>query len=324
MLVSLTAASIFPFRLFLLTYAVLGPIHYLTEIHWLRERNYFVTNKKWIWLYSIVTVLISIPVILFLPFLSDFKTLPFIAFFMEKMRFHSDTILLTIFLFSIGLVQFKKIKHLLAFLILSVIISKLITKYLLFSTFAVNLFLPTIIHVYLFTMIFMMAGVIRSKSKVGLTSIIILIIIPIIIYLFPLNPFFYLNLEGAEVMSTVRNFRFISFLGKYFDIMKDGQFVPLTVGAVKLQIFIAFSYTYHYLNWFSKTSLIGWHKNLSKPKMAIIIIIWLALVALSFYDYEIGYLVLYGLALLHIVFEFPLNISSIKEVFGHVTRANRK
>ena len=36
MLASLLVAFIVPFRLFFLVYAVLGPIHYLTEINWLR------------------------------------------------------------------------------------------------------------------------------------------------------------------------------------------------------------------------------------------------------------------------------------------------
>ena len=198
------------------------------------------------------------------------------------------------------------------------VLSKLIPTYVLFSYMMVGVFLPTLVHVYLFTMVFMIAGTIRSKSKLGMISIAILIVCPAIIYFFPIDPTNYLGTQTVEVMSTVRNFQFITYIGDKFDLMQNAQFIPLTAGAVKLQIFIAFSYTYHYLNWFSKTSLIGWHKTISKPKLALIVLLWASLVGLSVYDYEIGYLVLYGFAMLHIIFEFPLNIASFRDVGAYL------
>lgn len=42
MLLSCAAAYVVPFELFLFSYAVLGPLHYLTEISWLNDRGYFV------------------------------------------------------------------------------------------------------------------------------------------------------------------------------------------------------------------------------------------------------------------------------------------
>src|SRR5438552_16744405 len=46
MIVSCLLSYIFPFELFLSSYAVLGPLHYLTEISWLHERNYFTESQK--------------------------------------------------------------------------------------------------------------------------------------------------------------------------------------------------------------------------------------------------------------------------------------
>src|SRR5947209_13065510 len=46
MLLSAAAAYIIPFELFLFAYAVLGPLHYLTEISWLHDRKYFVEAKR--------------------------------------------------------------------------------------------------------------------------------------------------------------------------------------------------------------------------------------------------------------------------------------
>src|SRR5574337_913623 len=46
MLISCLVAFYVPFELFLFSYAVLGPAHYLTEISWLHERNYFTKGKR--------------------------------------------------------------------------------------------------------------------------------------------------------------------------------------------------------------------------------------------------------------------------------------
>ena len=41
MVVSCVVAYLYPFELFLFSYAVLGPLHYFTEISWLHQRGYF-------------------------------------------------------------------------------------------------------------------------------------------------------------------------------------------------------------------------------------------------------------------------------------------
>src|SRR5258707_10940721 len=46
MIVSCVLAFISPFELFLFAYAVLGPLHYLTEISWLHDRKYFIEAKR--------------------------------------------------------------------------------------------------------------------------------------------------------------------------------------------------------------------------------------------------------------------------------------
>src|ERR1700750_2694511 len=45
MIVSFFCALIRPFETFLFVYAFLGPLHYLTEISWLHDRNYFTKGK---------------------------------------------------------------------------------------------------------------------------------------------------------------------------------------------------------------------------------------------------------------------------------------
>ena len=45
-IISLIVAIKLPFELFLFSYAILGPLHYLTEIHWLHDKKYFVSTNK--------------------------------------------------------------------------------------------------------------------------------------------------------------------------------------------------------------------------------------------------------------------------------------
>src|SRR6476620_5858617 len=46
MVLSLVMAAVVPFELFLISYAILGPLHYLTEISWLHDRKYFTKGNN--------------------------------------------------------------------------------------------------------------------------------------------------------------------------------------------------------------------------------------------------------------------------------------
>jgi hypothetical protein len=76
--------------------------------------------------------------------------------------------------------------------------------------------------------------------------------------------------------------------------------------AVPVMRLVAFAYTYHYLNWFSKTSIIGWH-HVTKRRAAVIVGAWLLAVGVYAFDYATGLSVLYVLSVLHVLLEFPLN-----------------
>ena len=78
-----------------------------------------------------------------------------------------------------------------------------------------------------------------------------------------------------------------------------------SVGVALLR-FIAFAYTYHYLNWFSKTSIIKWHQ-VDRRKLAGALVIWLASLGLYASSYELGARWLFLLSFAHVLLEFPLN-----------------
>ena len=82
---------------------------------------------------------------------------------------------------------------------------------------------------------------------------------------------------------------------------------------------VAFSYTYHFLNWFSKTSIIKWHL-IPKKSLAIVFLLWVVSLALYAYDFSIGLQVLYFLSLLHVVLEFPLDHRTFIGI-GHELRS---
>src|ERR1700731_2179386 len=46
MLAALAITYVVPFELLLLSYVVLGPAHYFTEISWLHDRKYFLPNRN--------------------------------------------------------------------------------------------------------------------------------------------------------------------------------------------------------------------------------------------------------------------------------------
>lgn len=316
MLLSLVVAFYLPFQLFLFSYAVLGPLHYLTEIRWLNSKHFFVADKRWIMVLLIAGVIIVIPSILRLPALSQVYHLPLVKRIVNFMSSYFASILLGCFLFSAVLILAKRASNYFLWLMLGIVASIFTLKFIPFAYIVFGVFLPTIIHVYLFTILFMVYGTLSAKTVWGIVSIVALIVCPIIITLWPINT---ANYELNNVTKTIffeSGFnRLATYLGKIF-IPTDAilKLPDLSVIGIKVQIFIAFCYTYHYLNWFSKTSIIGWGKQMKPLHLLAIGIIWLLAVWLYWYNYILGFKVLAFLSMLHVLLEFPLNIISIKAI----------
>lgn len=313
-IVSLIIAVMLPFELFLFSYAILGPLHYLTEINWLKDKKYFVQkNSKWIRVFLLFAILVSIyPVYKIIDFSIDNSFMQGVTFALKNTSF----LLLSGFLFAIGLIFFKKISHLIIMLAVSILLSILLYYFLPTEAFFVGLFLPTIIHVYFFTGLFMLYGASKSSSKVGYGGAVLLLLVPFIIAFININPSdFSVSQETSNIYSSSGMIMVTAAITKLFGGLRDGQFIALSPIAIKAQIFIAFAYTYHYLNWFSKTSIIGWKNALTTRKTVYIALIWAAAVSLYLYDFYTGLIALYFLSILHVFFEFPLNAITIKELF---------
>ncbi|MFL9833488.1 hypothetical protein [Chryseobacterium terrae] len=305
LILSVLIACVLPFETFLFSYAVLGPLHYLTELHWLNKKDFFLPKRKYIFLFITLSVFITVFILIssfniFVTYRAGISGLLLFFFFLfcAYLLYVSRSMLLKIFLlFLIGFTVFLFFAKSGVFVLLGV-------------------FLPTILHVYIFTGLFMLMGYFKSPNNLSLINIVLLFIIPFAIYFIPLENFIFQSKFGAEKIYTSTNFKNINdwfvFLLK---IDKEAE----KVFFLKAQIFIAFAYTYHYLNWFSKTSVIGWTKTLSLKKMILVLGIWILSIALYLYNYQTGLTVLFLLSMIHVLAEFPLNALSIKTVFQKLT-----
>jgi hypothetical protein len=139
--------------------------------------------------------------------------------------------------------------------------------------------------------------------------------IPFLIIFLSLNPFDYVLGTTTSTIYNDNNLLFLNAkISETMGLSEAGSLAFEGNVFIKIQIFIAFAYTYHYLNWFSKTSVIGWHKKLTQKRSITIALLWIGSVALYMYHYKIGFTLLLFLSFVHVFMEFPLNVISIRAV----------
>ncbi|MGL5888412.1 MAG: hypothetical protein ACRC3B_00925 [Bacteroidia bacterium] len=329
MLLALGVAFYVPFELFLFSYAVLGPGHYLTEISWLQKRGFFSKGKYDYVLLSLAALAV---------FLIAYVLLPQKLIKPEAHQGATTAIIYVAFAAALGMVLVKSAFYrLLIFIVIA--LTALISKemFVLFSVF-----LPTLLHVYVFTGFFMLFGALKGKSRSGYLAMAVFVICPLLIIF--LNPealplteyaskayqkFQLLNKESLKLVSDEFS---LMFTDSYESMMQFGgtpeaffesrrNAIYTSDAGIAIMRFIAFAYTYHYLNWFSKTSVIKWHE-ISKLRMSVIIGLWALAVILYWWDYNIGFNVLFLLSFMHVFLEFPLNHITFIGVFNEL--AGRK
>lgn len=294
MIISLVLAYIIPFELFLFSYAVLGPLHYLTEISWLEKKNFFVKSKKDIWLFVVLVLFITVG-------LFDSQS---------KANFFLGSFIFSGFVYALMILYVEKLALKLVLVLFTFIFSILfkLNTYpgFLFLFFAV--WLPTIIHVFVFTGAFILFGALKNRSKSGILSLIVFVTCALTFFLYvPDVQLFFVSdyVKKAYSFFRVVNTSLYSLFG-FGTLRVDDAAIYIDSKAIAIMRFIAFAYTYHYLNWFSKTSVIKWN-NISKKRMGVILLLWVVSVLLYIYSYKVGFYALFLLSMLHVFFEFPLN-----------------
>jgi hypothetical protein len=82
--------------------------------------------------------------------------------------------------------------------------------------------------------------------------------------------------------------------------------------------FLAFAYSYHYLNWFSKANVIRWNYA-PRPRMLMLIALYALFESAYAFSYTIGFTLSLFLSLLHVLLEFPLNIRTFGSLWASLT-----
>jgi hypothetical protein len=305
-LASFAIALYLPFELFLFAYAILGPGHYITEISWLQKRQFFTKGSYDPWVLAVLAVVPSV-----------FATFTFGP--LKQIGSSQDMAAIIGVAFGSGLVFFltDKTSARLVGLALVAAVSFLAVNASAFIVMVLALFVPTLVHVYIFTGLFIIFGALKERSVSGYLAFACFLFCPqlyLVIHPVQSGPSDYLVQAYWHPFSGM-NTAMLGLGAPHSQAQMDENVQRVFGSETGLTVmrFIAFAYTYHYLNWFSKTGIIKWHK-ISVRRLSLIGGLWAGCIALYFYNYSVAMKVLFCLSFLHVFLEFPLNHMSIMGV----------
>ena len=283
MLSALAAAYLVPFELLLLAYVVLGPAHYFTEISWLHDRSYFLPHR------GIAIALAGLAIA---------------AALIDNASWFGFAMWGALIVCAMLAATQSAFEGMLLFMV-AIALSAIM--YASGSSLAVvGILIPTLVHVSLFTLVFMTLGAVRSGSRMQALLVIVYLVAVAVILLAP---------PTAEV----RIASFAQAAKDYFSNVGPALSRLFGIPGLKLDTrltsLLAFVYTYHYLNWFIKADVIRW-ADIPRSRLAMVITASAASTALYFYDYAFGFTFLLALSLIHILLEFPLNSMALRQLGG--------
>jgi hypothetical protein len=291
MLAALALAYVLPFELLVLSYAVLGPAHYLTEISWLHDRKYFLPHR-------------GLALLLGLTALG--------AMFMAD-PFWLGILVSACFALCAILANARTPALILGLLAAAAAVFAVLG--LAGAPFAIAWALaPSVIHVSVFTLVFMTLGAVKSRSRAqfGLVGGYLLAIAAILI----LPPS-----QGTVIPALAKIGR--DYFGDIGPALGAVFGVPHLALDARITGLLSFLYTYHYLNWFIKADVIRW-TAVPRPRLIAIAALSLAATGLYFYNYVYGFMVLLLLSLIHVLLEFPLNSLSIGQLGAAIGESVRR
>jgi len=291
----------YPFELFLFSYAVLGPLHYVTEISWLHERNYFTVaqpGKRSARAHTAWLVLVAVTMA---ALIGGFVAAEWVGSPIDP-KFEI-TLFYLVFVTALLVTVIRQRSGRAVVLVSAAVLLGLlsVSRYYIILAF----FLVTIVHVLIFTAAFVLYGALKGRSASGLISLAVFLACIASFFLYTPGG----HLTGDYVRQSYRSFNALN--AELIKLLRMGpgtsaREVYETQTGFEVMRLIAFAYTYHYLNWFSKTSIIKWHQVPMRRTLAMVLI-WLGALALYAYDYDSGMAALYFLSILHVMLEFPLN-----------------
>jgi hypothetical protein len=169
---SFAIALYLPFALFLFAYAILGPAHYLTEISWLHKRHFFTKGSYDAWLLAGLATVTSV--------LAVFK----FGLLKQMGASHNlATVIGVAFGSALIFLLTEKPQARVMGLALVTVVSLIAVNTSAFVAMVLALFVPTLIHVYVFTGFFILFGALKERSVSGYVTFACFLLCPIL-YLF--------------------------------------------------------------------------------------------------------------------------------------------
>ena len=283
MLASAVLAFYIPFEFLLLSYAFLGPLHYITEISWLHDKQYFLKGK-------LDPFLLIVPALL-------------IMFYVGADFFREDSGVALLIGVTFGMaaaftfLDDNRLK--LISTLATILLVYLLSQHSRFFVFLI-LLIPSVIHIFVFTGAFILFGALKSRSFSGHLSFVVFLLCPLLFLIYQPSAAGYTGVSSF-VSDNIHPFLQISReLGALLGVKENWN---STVSIIR---FLAFAYTYHYLNWFSKTQIIRWH-NVTTSRLTLVFVSYLCFISIYAYDYALGFVAASFLSLAHVFLEFPLN-----------------
>ena len=213
-----------PVEILVFAYAVLGPAHYLTQISWLSDRDFDAARRSDGWVLGAFTLALAL----------------------VGMRPDSPWWGAAVgWGVAAAFVASPMIKSLAA--ICGGVVAWLLASrgWTLWA-----LLLPSLIHVYAFTALFLWSGARRERTAGALAGAVVhLACGALLLFMIP---------TGAGLPAFMREPLgfFLPVAGSVLAHLGRSGW-PATSGILA---FMAFAYLYHYLNWFSKAGFLGWHR----------------------------------------------------------------
>jgi len=267
-----------PVEVLLFSYAIFGPAHYLTELSWLHDRQYFTKRR-----YDYVPLAVI-----------GFGTI--FAYDILKMDLGRAYIgLVLAFFLAITMAFVTDWRHRAPIAAGATAVGLVLFMF----TPAVWFFilLANMVHLVLFTSVFILLGALRNNSGFAFATLAALVVFSTTFFIpgLPVVPASDFALSfGYDLAPAYQGF--FSLIG----VEADNPNIEKMLG------FVAFWHIYHNLNWFSKTGIIRWHE-ISRKRTIFLIAAYLCYIGLYAYDYTLGFRALIFLGFLHVVLEFPLN-----------------
>jgi hypothetical protein len=278
LVLSCVAAHLAPAATLIGAYVLLGPLHYLTEISWLHDRRYFVARP----MFLVVGTAAGVVGGLAMAGVGGVVAIaPAGACIAAGIGARRTAILLS----GLGAGVVATVGLLAGW----------------WWVLALVLLVPTLIHVFAMTAMFVVAGAVRARKASEWTVVAALAACAISFVLVPS-----VDVSGGMMLDRAH---------ETFGTMFSALGVRNVEAASALLGFTAFAYAYHYLNWFLKARTIGW-ATMYVRRRVLLGSVWSVIAIAYVIDVRLGLLVSLPLSFGHVLLEMPLNVSVARRLFG--------